>query len=49
MAAPYLMHINPGNYFFYYIPYVNEAVLIMLIYLLVFAALGIFYYSRREL
>ena len=49
MAAPYLMHINPGNYFFYYIPYVNEAVLIMLFYLVIFAALGIFYYSRREL
>ena len=49
MAAPYLMHINPGNYFFYYIPYLNEALLIMLLYLLIFAALGIFYYSRREL
>ncbi|MCL5975970.1 MAG: hypothetical protein M1580_00015 [Candidatus Parvarchaeota archaeon] len=49
MAAPYLMHVNPGNYFFYYIPYVNEAVLIMLFYLVIFAALGIFYYSRREL
>ncbi|MCL4397124.1 hypothetical protein M1494_02145 [Candidatus Parvarchaeota archaeon] len=49
MAAPYLMHVNPGNYFFYYIPYVNEAVLIMLLYLVIFAALGIFYYSKREL
>ncbi len=49
MSAPYLMHINPGNYFFYYIPYLNEAILIMLLYLLIFAAIGIFYYSRREL
>jgi ABC-type transport system involved in multi-copper enzyme maturation permease subunit len=49
MAAPYLMHINPGNYFFYYIPYVNEAVIIMLAYLAVFAVIGIFYYSKREL
>lgn len=49
MAYPYLMHVNPGNYFFYYIPYVNEAILIMLFYLAIFAALGIFYYSRREL
>ena len=49
MAAPYLMPVNPGNYFFYYIPYVNEAVLIMLLYLVIFAALGIFYYSKREL
>ncbi|MGC8533842.1 MAG: ABC transporter permease [Candidatus Parvarchaeum sp.] len=49
MAAPYLMHVNPGNYFFYYIPYLNEAVLIMLLYLVIFIAIGIFYYSRREL
>ena len=49
IATPYLMHINPGNYFFYYIPYLNEALLIMLLYLIIFTVLGVFYYSRREL
>lgn len=49
MATPYLMHVNPGNYFFYYIPYLNEALLIILAYLIIFAAIGVFYYSRREL
>jgi ABC-type transport system involved in multi-copper enzyme maturation permease subunit len=49
MATPYLMHVNPGNYFFYYIPYLNEALLIILAYLIIFTAIGVFYYSRREL
>ena len=49
MSAPYLMHINPGNYFFYYIPYLSEAIIIILVYLAIFIALGTFYYSKREL
>ena len=48
VSAPYLMHINPGNYFFYYVPYISEAILIMVVYSVIFTILGVVYYSRRE-
>jgi hypothetical protein len=47
VSAPYLMHINPGNYFFYYVPYISEAILIMVVYSVIFTILGVVYYSRR--
>lgn len=49
MTVPALPHINPSNLFFYYIPYLWEAVLIMLIYFAVFLSIAIRMYSKREI
>ncbi len=47
-TIPALPHVNPGNFFFYYIPYVWEAVLIMLIYTAIFLSISVIAYSKKE-
>ena len=49
VTLPQLPHINTGNFFFYYIPYPLEAVLIMLVYTAVFLSISILSYSRKEI
>ncbi|MEM0143352.1 MAG: ABC transporter permease [Candidatus Parvarchaeum sp.] len=48
VTVPTLSHINPGNFFFYYIPYLWEAVVIMIVYLCIFLSISLFSYSKRE-
>ncbi|EFD93054.1 MAG: hypothetical protein BJBARM5_0210 [Candidatus Parvarchaeum acidophilus ARMAN-5] len=44
-----ILHINPGNFFFYYVPYVWEALVIILIYLAIFLAVSVIAYSKRQI
>ncbi len=48
ITVPHPLHVNPGNYFFYYMPYAYEAAIIMLVYTAIFISIAFFNYSRRE-
>ncbi len=49
MTLPVLPHVNPGNFFFYYVPYLLESIVIMLVYLFLFLSISIWGYTRREI
>lgn len=49
ITVPALPHINPENFFFYYTPYVLEALIIMLAYSLIFICISFLAYIRRQI